>query len=274
MGYRRNVRQVLRAGGDYALIHRRAKAGVWIRLDRTVYGLPGNPGTWERQVKVAELGHPSAVVSGGAAATLHGMPDFRPGRPEITVPANCNHRTVLATVRSRDHLTTTRIQGFRTTDVAQTLLDLAPITGHQKMTAAVEDSLLRRRVEPDTFLTRCREEGLRRLRGAGRLGAIVEDLTRAGPLAESELERRLRHAYRQAGLTDVRYQEAPPWFPEGRERVDALLPAHRVIIQADGLAWHARMTAFERDRWRRPSPMARTAGPDGPPFSVWLSASG
>jgi very-short-patch-repair endonuclease len=32
--------------------------------------------------------------------------------------------------------------------------------------------------------------------------------------------------------------------------IDLLLPAHRLIIEADGRRWHTRVQDFDKDRWR------------------------
>jgi hypothetical protein len=46
-------------------------------------------------------------------------------------------------------------------------------------------------------------------------------------------------------------REAPfPWWPDRPYRVDVLLPRPKIIIEADGRAWHARVRDFDRDRWR------------------------
>jgi very-short-patch-repair endonuclease len=66
----------------------------------------------------------------------------------------------------------------------------------------------------------------------------------------SALERRLREVLRLAGFHDARFEAAPPWWPEGPERVDVLLEVERVIVEGDGRAWHQRVADFENDRRR------------------------
>ncbi len=56
-------------------------------------------------------------------------------------------------------------------------------------------------------------------------------------------------------LTDPRIpaweaQATPAWWPNDRERLDAYIPAWRLVIEADGRAWHTRSKDFERDRRR------------------------
>lgn len=242
--------QVLNLGGAHALIRRRVAAGGWLRLSPAVYALRGNPATWLRQVKAAELGHPNAGVSGTAAGTLHGLPGFRPGRIEVTIPTSARYRTELARVRRRDGIRYGTVDGIRTTTVVQTILDLAADRTAADLASVVEHVVLHRRASVDE-LARCSLDASRRkVRGSGVLRATLDDLLVGTPVPESELERLLRKAIRRAEIATVLYQAAPPWWESGPQRVDARLPVHRVILEADGRAWHARALDFERDHWR------------------------
>lgn len=44
------------------------------------------------------------------------------------------------------------------------------------------------------------------------------------------------------------WQAPAPW--DSSQRVDGLVSDWGLIIEADGRSWHARVTAFETDRWR------------------------
>jgi very-short-patch-repair endonuclease len=244
------ARQLLAAGATRSLITRRVAAGHWIRLETGVFAMPGNPGTWRRQVKAAELGHPDASVSGATAAVLHPLAGFRPGRPEVTVPHGCEYRTTLARVRRRNGVAVTTAAGFRLTDLPQTLLDVAAETTAAALQAALEDALLRAIVDPDELLRRTIEAGQRRTRGAGALRRVLDELLGSEAIKETDLERLLRRALDRSGVEPVVYQAPPPWWPDGPQRVDALLPEHLTIVEADGRAWHTRVADFERDRER------------------------
>ena len=46
-------------------------------------------------------------------------------------------------------------------------------------------------------------------------------------------------------------RQAPmPWRAAAHLRVDALLPDHNLIVEADGRRWHNRVKDFDRDQWR------------------------
>jgi len=47
----------------------------------------------------------------------------------------------------------------------------------------------------------------------------------------------------------VTWQVPAPWSP-GDQRVDAFILEWRLILEADGRRWHARVADFDNDRWR------------------------
>lgn len=48
----------------------------------------------------------------------------------------------------------------------------------------------------------------------------------------------------------VLHQAVMPWWSAGEGRVDLYIPEWRLIIELDGRRWHARVAAFDADRWR------------------------
>src|SRR5882757_4354692 len=81
-----NLDQLRRVGGDSDAAMHRVALGRWIHLAPSVFAVATFAGTFERQCWAAVLGEADASVGGLAAAYLFGVPDFRPGRPEIVVP--------------------------------------------------------------------------------------------------------------------------------------------------------------------------------------------
>jgi very-short-patch-repair endonuclease len=67
---------------------------------------------------------------------------------------------------------------------------------------------------------------------------------------ETELERRLRMLVDQPEIPPVRWQAPFPGRAPGRQRVDALIDEWRLVLEADGRAWHTRVEDFERDKRR------------------------
>lgn len=241
--------QVMAAGADRSLIGRRLASGAWVQLDNDVFALPGNPGTWLRQLKAAELSLPGSAVARKAAATLHRVDGFRPGRPELAVVHGTSRRTGLASVHQTKFLETTWREGIAVTTLAQTVHDLAAVRARPPMTAVVSAALATG-LDLDDLRQRCVALGPARP-GLSELCAAMEPYDDGNAAPTSVLEARLHAALAAAGIRGVRFQFHLPWSTErDPHRVDAAVPDRRLIFEADGRHWHAQLSAFERDRAR------------------------
>ena len=110
-----------------------------------VYALLQSAGTWKRQCKIAELSIDDAAIAGFAAAALHELPGFRPGRIELLVPVNsyCTHP--FATMHRYAGAKLTIVDGIRVTTIPQTLFDIAPRVTAWRLERAMDDALLGKR---------------------------------------------------------------------------------------------------------------------------------
>jgi hypothetical protein len=246
-----NRDQAFTAGASDRFIRRRLAEGAWVRLDTCVYGTPHAPGTWLRQLKIAELGAKDAAIAGRAAAALHGLTGFRPSRPEIAVPLTTRSRSTLADVHRYAGARTTTVKGFRVTTIAQTLFDIAARrTDPWRLERAMDDALLAGHLILEEL-----EERLVNYRGAHRHGValmrvfILERREDGWTPPESELEAKAARVLAKACDGWVRQYPLPFRGPIGG-RVDFALPSQRLIVEADGRRWHARVADFDRDRWR------------------------
>jgi very-short-patch-repair endonuclease len=243
------TRQVIEQGGDRRLASRRVKNGQWIRLATGVYALPGNPPTALRQLKAAELSVPGSYVSGTPAGFLHGLPDIRLGRPEVST-----HRTggwtELARVRHREPVPITTVSGIRVTTVAQTLCDMTGRIDPDVLGPAVDAAILRRGAtwaELDAALHLARS---RRSPGARPFAEVLLARDPEAVIPASVLESKLYPLLDDRRLPPYVRQAPAPWDPEGDERVDAAFASFRCVVEGDGRSWHARVADFERDRSR------------------------
>ena len=129
--------------------------------------------------------------------------------------------------------------GLRLTAPARTALDLAATTPRE-LDEALNEARILRLVTPRelaALLDRCpRHRGARALREAVAEGP---DLTR------SEAERRLLALIRAAGLPTPRTNARVAGY-----EVDMHWPAHNLVVEFDGWAYHSSRAAFERDRRR------------------------
>jgi hypothetical protein len=133
--------------------------------------------------------------------------------------------------------------GLRCTGVARTLSDLARVLDRTKAVVAVDSALRLGLVSPSELAPMGRALG----RGSGLLRKVHSTLD---PKSGSVLETLLRLALADAGIpspvTQYRVME------HGHEvaRVDFCWPERRLIVEADGFAFHSSRDDYRRDRQR------------------------
>jgi very-short-patch-repair endonuclease len=255
--------QALGAGASLDLVEHRLRSGRWERCGPTVYRLLGCRVTWQQRALAACLdAGPGSFVSHRAAAVLWGISGFRPGRIEVTVPANRNSRSSLALVhRSMEVPRSDRTirDGIPVSRPSRMIIDLAATTGKGALEEAVDDVLCRRLVSPGELNRRAQEMGRRR--GSATLRSILSPWippAEADPsvrdntglpanVAEMRIARmliahRLPRPVHQHEIRDSR----------GRfvARVDLAYPEARIAIEVDGFRWHAGRGPFRSDRVR------------------------
>jgi hypothetical protein len=247
-------RQALLRNATSSLIDRRLASGAWLRLAPGVYALPGNPPTWRRQLKAAELSVVEGAVCGAAAAGLHSLTGYRPARPEIVVPPTTSARNQLALVRRYDPGRLTTVDGIRVVSAAQALVDVAPRSSPRRLGRALDDLVVGDSAELD--LVRARYLAARGRAGLRTLHGLLAERGDGYLPTESELEVALRALFARPELPPATWQAPLPWLeethvgPRRRQRVDALVEPWAVIVEADGRRWHTRVVDFERDHDR------------------------
>jgi hypothetical protein len=133
--------------------------------------MAGAPVTWRQELMVLVLaGRGTGIISGAAAAALHGLDGFAEGPLEVTIPRLGTLRAPHAVVHRSAKLPVedwTEVDGIRCTGLARTLVDL----GEQHDAKAVQRALddVRRRGKSLRWLRTTTE----RLQGPGRRGPGV-----------------------------------------------------------------------------------------------------
>jgi very-short-patch-repair endonuclease len=244
--------QAFEAGASMRFIERRVAAGDWVRTAQGVYVLRGAPGSWLRECKIAELSVPGSAVAKCAGAALQDLTSFRPCRVELAVPPTSRTRSSRAVLHRYAGIQTTTVKGIRVTTIAQTLFDIAPVVSGLRVERALDDCLLGGRLELDDLEERAAFYAGSRRPGLAMMNALIEERQADGwQPPESELEVALFEVLdRLPTKPRVVRQVALPWRSAQPGRVDAFLPDHRLILEADGRRWHARVADFDRDRWR------------------------
>jgi very-short-patch-repair endonuclease len=168
------------------------------------------------------------TLSHHSAAAIWGFRPPHDGDVHVTTPVRATrsrrgvrvHRT--ASLNAAVHL------NLPLTTAVRTLHDLAPLLPQHELDRAVEEAVIRGLARPDQLTTR---PALRR--------ATVEE----PQITRSEGERRLRRLVRAARLPPPRTNTIVAGW-----EVDAVWPAHMLVVEVDGYAYHGNRAAFERDR--------------------------
>lgn len=190
---------------------------------------------------------PSAAVSHEVAARTWGIELVEDGPQRLTVPRNRGRLQIPGWEVVRSDLSggeVEEINGVRTTTPLRTVLDLCRVLVLAHAVVAADSALRLTLFSTETLLG-----ALTTARGRGaacpRRVAPAVDAT-----SGSVLETLLRLVLRDAGLEPV------PQFvvldARGRflARVDFCWPACRLIVEADGFAYHSDRAAYRRDRER------------------------
>jgi very-short-patch-repair endonuclease len=241
--------ELLDAGLSRQVVARRVEKGVLIPVHRGVYRVghraPSVEATYTAAVKAAG---PAALLSGRAAAHVHGLIKGRPPPPEVTVPTERRLRGV-TTRRCRgwsqgDGAT---VRGIPVTSVSRTLVDLAATLSPPALARAChEASVLHRTTPADVEMSLA---GRPNARGAAKLRMVISGEEK---VTLSKLERVFLTCLRRASLP----------LPEtnriaGGRRVDCRWPEKRLTVELDGYRFHNTRHSWELDRRRERQARAR-----------------
>jgi very-short-patch-repair endonuclease len=188
------------------------------------------------------------VLSGRAAAHLHGLIKGPPPPPEVTTRTERRIEGIL-TQRSRtlDPRDVTESHTIPVTTVPRTLVDLAAI------------------LNPDALARACHEAGILHDTTPAHVEAVLQRRPRSPGAAAlravlhgdihvtiSTLERRFLKRLKDAGLPTPKTNR-----PAGGRRVDARWPERRLTVEVDGYRYHRSRHAWEQDRRREREARAR-----------------
>jgi hypothetical protein len=241
--------ELLGAGISVAEVRRRLHRGALIAVHRGVYRVGHRAPSVEARYLAAVLAcGEGALLSGLAAAHLHGLLGGGAPAPEVTGPRQRRIPGVRTRRARRGRtLQATTVRGIPVTSVAQTLVDLAPRLDDAELARACHEAGVRHRTTPAQVEAvlgrRPNSPGARRLRAVLR-GEV--------PVALSRLESRFLERLREAGLPLPQTNRLA-----GTRRVDARWAEQRVTVELDSYRFHSSRHAWERDRRREREAHAR-----------------
>jgi len=191
---------------------------------------------------------PDAALSHFSAAALWGLLGWDERRPEVSVPSPGTRTHPRLLVHRSAHLSPddlARHKGVPVTSPARTLLDLAYPLGPKPLRRAVRQAQSLQLVSVGQIAAVLNRPGPRR--GRAKLARIVA--TGRAP-TRSELEDLVLDLMLRGGLEHPRVNT--PLVLAGRRVIpDFRWPRERLVVEADGAAWHDNRLAREDDAERQ-----------------------
>jgi very-short-patch-repair endonuclease len=244
-----SLAELRECGLDRQAVAVRVRSGRLHRMYRGVYAVghaaPPLEGIFLAAVKACG---PGAVLSHFSAAALLGLVAWDARHPEVTLRGTATrvqrglrvHRT-----RVLDPVDVTRERGIPITAPARTLVDLAATLEPRALRRAVREAQALRLVSIRNLVEALDRLGPRR--GARKLARLVA----TGPApTRSELEDAVLDLILRGGLAHPHVNT--PLVLGGRRVVpDFRWPEQRLVVEADGGAWHDHPLAREDDAERQ-----------------------
>ena len=198
--------QAREAGVSASALSRRIASGKLVVCGTSALHLPGVTLSYRGRLMAGliDLG-PAALVSGRAAAHLHGLDGFPEGPLEFLVPRDARRRRTAGSVtsaRSINTLDRVTIDGLRCTSATRTVVELLAVASQQDAGNAL-DSATRRRLTAPVVV----ERRLVQLGQHGRAGLVAFRELAALGTVESWLERLLLRLVGDARLPTLRLQQ-------------------------------------------------------------------
>ena len=236
--------QLLRAGVSPKVIDGRLARGQLRSLHRGVFQVGPIRATRALEMAAHLACGASSVLSHRSAAVLWQLlPPLEPLQPvEILVRARERRRPgiVVRRTRSLRNDEVTKLDGIPITTAVRTIIDMAASVSGRELEQSLAQALARR------LTSRAQVErriiGANGRRGTARLRALLHG---EAALSRSEAEERLLRLIRKAQLPEPATNVHIAGF-----EVDFLWRDARLVVEVDGYAFHADVTAFEKDRQR------------------------
>lgn len=224
-------------------------------IERGVLLVSGAPVSWPVTMLAACLAS-GGLASHRSAGVLYGLPGFRAGRRELTVPWQRRWSGDARLHRSRhfDAINRRVLQGVPVVDPLQLALDLASLTGRGISSDRLDDAvdhLIRggqlSATDLEAVAARARE---RRITGCAELRSLISEYLDDD--TDSRLEREYVSVLVGAGIPrPVQQHEIFDDTGTFIARVDHAWPVQKVASEVDSLRHHLNRDAFEADREKR-----------------------
>jgi hypothetical protein len=192
------------------------------------------------------------AISHQWAGRLAGLPAIHDDIWSVTVPT-ADHRRRAGFIVHQQRLApedVTEVDGFAVTSVPRTLCDLATVSSKVRLQTMVEAAAFDLGWTFDSMWQALLRTGTKGRPGASNLSSVLEKHRPGKDVARTKLEAALDDVLALTGLPIALAQHPLPGSGRRSGLVDRVLPAAKLIVEADGRRWHARTAAMVADRER------------------------
>lgn len=236
--------QIVACGGTYDLVAHRVGTGALVRDVNGVLRARSHAVSWHQRLHARVLAAgPDAVASHRAAACLHGIDGYLPGRLDVLAPHDVTplvRRVVLHRTRLLPPGHITAIAGIPTTVVGRTLVDLGQLVDDDHVQQAVDDVRRQGLVTIDHLWGWVYRTAERGRRGPPVLRRVLLGQPEGERPPDSVFNREVSQLLTRAGI-DAPVHEHDVVGPDGRfvARLDLAWPRCRAALEPAGMRVHA-----------------------------------
>ena len=242
--------QALTAGLSPSALHRRIKDGLFVPYGPHSLHFAGVTLDYRGRLLAGllDLG-PDALVSGRAAAALHGLDGFEEGPLQFLVPRSRRSRGTVGMVTSSPSigaLDRTTIDGLAATSGTRTVVELLGRTSERELGNALDSATRRGLTAPSVVRRRLEELGRQGRAGVAEFERVMES---AG--VQSWLERQFLHLLRSRSLPTPILQRVHRRDGRHVARVDFDFSPLPIIVEVGGRRGYLSLDERRRQEHRR-----------------------
>lgn len=252
--------QALDAGLSNRQLRGRVRSGHLEQAGPNTFRVAGVPTTPRSRLAQLALDiGPPVVTAGPTAAALHELNGFELGAPyHLLVPAHRSVQRLGAVVHRTgrfDSIDRCEVDGFATTSLVRTVVDLARWCAPEQIRGVLEQTIADGRLSESELFQR-----IASLRSQGRYGipmllSVLEhrEFTRGG---DSWLEREYLRLLTRAGIPRPETQVVLTRAADRIVRVDCFFPDSNLVVELMGYRFHRTRSQLNRDAQRHNALMA------------------
>lgn len=189
-----------------------------------------------------------------SAARDHGLATVEPTGPHVfTVPHSGPQRlsgVVVHQISDVAAIDVVCLDGFRTTTVERTIVDLAAIWRRGRIRLVLDDAVASKKTTIESVGACLQRVARRGKPGVALLTSVLEEHSPGEPVPNSVLEADLFRLLRRAGLPMPSAQYPLPRDDGVVGLADGAWIEIKLIVEVDGRRWHQRIQNMKKDRDR------------------------